>query len=255
MDKLERFASWKRVAIDVVRSAGRNGGAELEAMVWKSEDDLFGFFDCFRPDGTGVERVFTGVVGGDEIVQRLLKVYEYTKESFKRFTYFIVCRPAFAAPERLENLTTQHLEKVRQIARSIQPESTESKQLHTSIIAGAAELASLMETLPQIEIKREAAPTRTLPDYDAPETLLYDVVGDWFSVLISPIQSDALLMGEAFYSIACDYYIARYLMWPLYRRSTAVWEPFAPYFQLWTHGARPIFEKPGLVTLYVNCER
>jgi hypothetical protein len=237
MDKLGRFAYWKRVAIDACRAAGRDSVdiAHLEETVWKNEDDLFAFFDFFRPNGAGAEKVFAGVVGGDEIVQRLLRIYECTKESFQRYMYFIVCRPAPATPERLVDLTTQHLEKMRQIARS----------------AGEDELVSLLEALPEIKIKREAAPTRTLPDYDAPGTFLRDVVGDWFRSL-DPVQSDALLLDEAFYSLTCDYNIARYLMWPLYRRSTDIEEPFAPYFELWTRGACAIFEKPTMVTVYAT---
>lgn len=93
-----------------------------------------------------------------------------------------------------------------------------------------------------------------MPDYDAPETIVYDMVGDWYSGL-NPVQSDALLLHEAFYSIACDYDIARYLMWPLYRTSSDIVEPFAPYFDLWTHGAKPWFGRPGLVTVYVTGDR
>ena len=59
-------------------------------------------------------------------------------------------------------------------------------------------------------------------------------------------------LHEAFYSIACDYKIAHYLMWPLYRGSTEIEEPFAPYFELWTHGALPFFKKPGLAIVYVT---
>jgi len=235
MDKLERLACWKAIAVDAIRAAGRDGAAQLEGEVWKNEDDLFGFFDCFRPDGTMVERVFAGVVGGDEIVQRLLRVYECTRGTFNAWGYFIVRRPVPATPERLVELTAQHLDKVRQIARSHQD----------------ADLAKLMDTVPEIEIRRGPAPDRKLPDYNAPETMIYDVVGDWLSGL-DPLESDALLLDEAFYSIACDYDIARYLCWPLYRKSTEIEEPFGPYFELWTHGARPIFEKPGLVNVYVT---
>src|SRR5262245_29640587 len=94
MDKLQRLADWQCVAVDAVRAAGRDGAAELEAEVWKTEDDLFAFFDCFRPDGAGLERVFAGVVGGDEIRQRLLRVYECTRGAFNAWGYFIVHRPA-----------------------------------------------------------------------------------------------------------------------------------------------------------------
>lgn len=239
MDKLERLAYWKNIAVDALRPAGplgqwgREGVAEFERLVFKNEDELYGYFECFRPDGKGVEKVFAGIVGGDEIVERLRKVYECTKDSTG--AYFIVRRPAPASPERLVDLTTQHYIKVREIARGFDH----------------ARLASELEVLPEIEIKLEAIPERTRSDVNAPETSVYDVTGDWF-IGLDPIQSDALLLHEAFYSIACDYKIAQFLMWPLYRHSTEIEEPFAPYFQLWTHGALPFFGKPGLVTVYVT---
>src|SRR5688572_15579290 len=103
----ERYASWKRIAIDVLRARGRDDAADLERVVWTEEEDLFGFFDCFRPDGGGLERVFAGVVGGDQILPRLLRVYESTKGS--EGAYFVVRRPAPVTDERLIELTTQHL--------------------------------------------------------------------------------------------------------------------------------------------------
>ena len=87
-------------------------------------------------------------------------------------------------------------------------------------------------------------------DVSAPETLAYDIVGDWFQMLV-PEQSAALLLDEAFYSMACDYDIVRYLLWTLYAGSTDIVDPFAAAFELWTCGARAVFEKPGLVKLYV----
>ena len=236
MDNLERLAYWKTVAVDAVRAAGRDGADELEAATWADEDDLFAFFDCFRPDGKGVERVFAGVAGGAEIAERLLKVYEYTKDSLNPWGYFIVRRPAPATPARLIDLTTRHFGKVKQIAQSYLPEGDE--------------LVGWLETIPRIEIKYEPAPDRRQPDYDAPETGIHDLLGDWFRSL-EPKPSDALMLGEAFYSIACDYNIAHYLMWPLSQQSTDIEDPFAPYFDLWTHGAQAIFERPGRVAVYV----
>jgi hypothetical protein len=235
MHNLERFAYWKSVAVEALRAAGSEGVAEFQRIVFKNEDQLYGYFECFRPDGKGVENVFAGIVGGDEIVQRLRKVYECTNDSAG--AYFIVRRPAPVTPERLVDLTTQHYLKVRQIARSF----------------GDARLVSELEVFPEIEIKRETIPDRVRSDVYAPEASVYDVTGDWFRGL-DPIQSDALLLHEAFYSIACDYKIAHYLIWPLYWSSTEIEEPFAPYFELWTHGSLPFFEKPGLVTVYVTGE-
>lgn len=239
MDKLERLAYWKSIAVNAIRPAGplaqwgREGVAEFEELVFENEDELYGYFECFRPDGEGLEKVFSGIVGGDEIVLRLRKVYECTNDSTG--AYFIVRRPIPATPERLLDLTKQHLEKVRQIAISF----------------GDPRLAGELETLREIKIKREVISQQTRCDFNAPEVSVYEVTGDWFRGL-DPIPSDALLMEEAFYSIACDYKIAHYLMWPLYRNATEIEDPFAPYFELWTHGALPFFGEPGLVTVYVS---
>src|SRR5262249_11045345 len=146
--------------------------------------------------------------------------------------YFIVHRPAPATKQRLVNLTIQHLRNVKRIAESYPPSWSESDDIDEDALAGPWELAHLLEELPEIEVRHEAAPAEPQPDDDAPESLIYDVVGDWFADL-QPIQSEALLLGEAFYSIACDYFIAHYLMWPLYRNATDIEEPFVPYFELW----------------------
>lgn len=236
MDKLERLALWKRIAVDAVRASGREGADELEAAQFKNEDDLFAFFDCFRPDGAGLEKVFAGVVGGEEILQRLRRIYEL-KETATAFGYFVVRRSIPASSEALVNLTIEHLEKVRQIAIHFDEEW----------------LADQLKVLPDIKIKREAISDKTRADFDAPESMVYEVTGDWFRSL-EPIQSDALLMEEAFYSIACDYKIAHFLMWPLYRSHSEIEDPFKPYFELWTHAALPFFEEPGLVTIYVSGE-
>jgi hypothetical protein len=229
MDKLERLAYWRSLAVDA--------GADPGSAPWTDEYRLFGYFDCFRPDGQGAERVFADVVCGDEILDRLRQVYACTKESFQTYMYFIVTRPAPATSEKLIELTTRHLENLRQIAQGFDK----------------PELVELLEPVPQIVLTHEPEPDRRLPDFSSPGTHAYEVVGDWFRSL-EPCPSDAQLLHEAFYSIACDYNIAQYLLWPLYRQSTEIVDPFAPYFDLWTHGARPWHGKPGLVTVYLKGE-
>lgn len=236
MNKLERLAYWKKIALDAARS--RSEDVSDLNWEWKNEeDDLFYYFNFFRPDGAGVDKVFAGVVGGEEIVERLRLVYQSTKEN--QGLYFIVRRPLRATRKRLIELTTQHYENVAQIAR-------EHGQCE--------ELVTLFDKFPQIDITTEPEPDRRQPDPNCPEDLVYGVVGDWFSTL-QPIQSDALSMEEAFYSIACDYNLAGYLMWPLYRNSTKIEEPFAPYFELWRHGAHAIFTEPDLIKVYLAGDR
>src|SRR4051812_39128360 len=61
----EMFRRWKALA-----------GDELPRP-WR-EENMAGFFQCFRPHGDGLATAFEGVVGADEILPRLMAVYQAT---------------------------------------------------------------------------------------------------------------------------------------------------------------------------------
>lgn len=174
----ERLALWKKIAGAVLRERGfADSAEELESRPWKDEYDLFGYFDCFRPDGAGVDRVFEGVVRGDEILERLMRVFHATRESLeRRFLYFIVCRPLPATQERLRELAEQRLDKIRRIVRAYAPDR-----------------AAFFEAPVAIEIRYEPPPHRGPPDYDEPEVEIYDLAGDWRGSL-KAVPSDARLL-------------------------------------------------------------
>jgi hypothetical protein len=223
MNKLERLAYWKDVAGDT------------SPVPWvNQEDDLYGFFQRFRPDGRGVARVFQGVKMGDAVLARLLPFSQHTKEGAERDAYFVVRKPQVTNRQELLELMTQYLEKVRQMAVAAD-------------VRGLRELVTLLGSI-QIEIKQGEAP----PHPVSPEpsfALIYDTLIDWFGSL-EPVPSDVLLLEEAFYSMACEYPLAWYIMWPLYRESTAIQDPFAPYFQLWIRRAEFRFTNRELLTVY-----
>jgi hypothetical protein len=236
MTKSERIEYWKRVGTDSLRASGRDGADEFKDMDWKDDEyRLFGYFDCFRPDGKGVEKVLAGIVGGDEITQRLLKVFECTKESFGRYLYFIVCKPKPATRHKLIELTGWYLEKLRDVADC----------------TGQSKLAEMLKRPPEIRIEPGELSIDMASYHNTPACIAHDMLGDWV-LSLKPRQSDALWLHEAFYSIACSYDISHYLLWPLYREQTKIDEPFAPFFELWTHGARPYFGEPRVISVYVN---
>jgi hypothetical protein len=79
---------------------------------------------------------------------------------------------------------------------------------------------------------------------------MYDVLCDWeLSLLRNPPWVKEL--EEAFYSIACDYYLAWHLMWPWLRGASPVEEPFRPYLDLWRRGVDLRFESESSVFLYL----
>src|SRR5262245_30627010 len=107
MNKLERLAYWKTVAGDKSPSP------------WVSEeDDLFAYFQRFRPDGRGVERVFDEVYRGDEVLARLLPFYLHTKESAEH-PYFVVRKPQTTTRQELLGFMKQYLDNVGQMAVAV----------------------------------------------------------------------------------------------------------------------------------------
>lgn len=196
------------------------------AAEW-SPENAYGFFQLFRPTGEGVDRAFGGLPDGAEVVRRLSAVYRATDSDWQRGdasdAYFIVRRPRSATPGELRALAADHVGAVRSIAQ----------------LAACDELVERLSPTPAFEIS--SATRFDGCDTSDLGTLIFEAVGDWFGSL-SASDRRVPLMWEAFYSIACDYDLARYLMWPWYRRAAPIAEPFAPYFELWRRGARVVFD-------------
>jgi len=199
-------------------------------------DNLAGFFQQFRPAGEGLEAAFQGVIGADEILPRLLEVYEVTADDWRHDevydAYFIVHHPQPLAAARAKVLLGLHLERVAAMAMSV----------------GDDELAGLLGRGLRLEVVEGVRPWP--PGPDDPETMIHETTGDFMRSLI-PRDSHALLMEEGLYFIACDSNLRHHILWPLYRHGSGIDEPFRPYFDLWKHGAGYRFTSDGAVRVYV----
>jgi hypothetical protein len=194
------------------------------------------FFQRFRPDGAGVAAAFEGVEGGDEILPRLLEVYQATADGWDREDghdgYFIVRNPMPLTAARATGLLRLHLEKLAAMSEEV----------------GCVELTDLLRSPPHLEAVEGKPPWP--PGDDDPEVLIYDVSSEFMESL-RPRESAALLMGEALWTIACDDNLKHHILWPLYRDASPVEEPFRPYFDLWKHGAGFRFAELQIVRVYV----
>lgn len=203
----EMFDRWKRIAKDTL------------PRPW-TQENLAGFFQLFRPDGEGLDAVFKDVVGAGEILPRLLEVYRATAEGWDQDgedAYFIVRHPEPISTAQASMLARSHLDQLAAIAQEMND-------------VEAVEL--LLRPLSLVVVEGE---TPWPPDDDDPETLIYEMRGD-FMASLEPLESHALLMKEGLYYIACDYRLQHHILWPLYRHATSIKEPFEPYFRLWKHG-------------------
>jgi hypothetical protein len=112
-------------------------------------------------------------------------------------------------------------------------------------LAGCDELVESLEPIPPVEVL--PADVRGCRESDL-GALIYDTVGAWFRSL-TPEDDRVELLGEAFYSIACDYNLARHLTWPWCRGGAGGRELFLPYFELWRRGADVCFLDDGACRL------
>jgi hypothetical protein len=201
-----------------------------------TEQDMAGFFQRFRPHGAGVSAAFEGVEGADEILPRLLEVYEVTADGWQQGDcydrYFIVRNPSPLTASHATGLLRLHLERLAAMSEAV----------------GCDELTNLLGARLRLEAVEGEAPWP--PGDSDPETLIYEVTGQFMGSL-TPRESAALLMGEGLYTIACDYNLQRHILWPLCRHATPIEEPFRPYFGLWKHGAAFRFVDQQTVWVYV----
>jgi hypothetical protein len=204
---------------------------------WKSitgikSDELAGFFQAFRPHGAGVERALRGVVRSDVIVPRLMEIYEAPVDGYPTDVYFIVRKPTPLSRDDALHLAILHRQKLNEISKE----------------AKSGELAQLLRQHDRSEVV--VGQRSWPPNEEDPETLVDEVVTDYV-LSLSPERSQALLLREALYNMACDTYIRDYVLWPLYQESTSVLEPFEPYFKLWKHSAGFRFDHDGSLKVYV----
>jgi hypothetical protein len=211
----------------------KNLAGDTSDTSWTA-DEVAGFFQRFRPDGRRLEALFNGIPAGLEVFSRLSQVFGATatgpKDPRRSDLYFVVHNPIRTTDERLVRYGADQLANWRQMAADVNEQ----------------ELVELLTPIPRVRISKGRAPEADPNNYDS----LDDVQPVWHGELAA-LCPHARWMREAFYSIACDYQLARYLTWPWYMNSSSINEPFEPYFNLWLHGATLRCEAPDNIILFV----
>ncbi len=203
---------------------------------WEAEN-LAGFFQTFRPDGRELEPLFADIPAGPDVFNRLRRVYAATttsKVSAQYDLYFIVRNPRPTSDAHLLQRAADQIANWRQTAAEF----------------NAQKLVDLLTPMPQIRISKEPPPKVDPNDYDSLDMFIYEVLCDWHGSL-APLCPHAYWMREGFYHVNCDHYLAWYITWPWYMKSSRIREPSEPYFDLWLHGAVLQCLSPDKITLFV----
>ncbi|MEM7049639.1 MAG: hypothetical protein AAF604_08270 [Acidobacteriota bacterium] len=206
--------------------------AGLPDNVSWNEDSLYGYFQRFRPHGGDIPKAFESLDRGSEVLARVMGVFAATAEGFAPGdAYFIVRAPLPASDDDLVALARRQLTAWAVIGEEMEDEE---------IIGWASSAA-------KVRVVRKAPEDATFETERA--AALYDLLTDW-AFGSDPSESNASLMGEAFYSIACDPYLTQHLTWPWHRDNSDAEEPFEPHFELWRRGARLAYLDNGEIEVY-----
>ncbi|MDB4339148.1 apolipoprotein acyltransferase [Rubripirellula sp.] len=188
-------------------------------------ESLIGFFQCFRPDGKAIEEIFTELDQGNDLLERLEELYysagDDRRPSGGRDAYFVVRRPKPIEPAQTEQLGLSWLNGIRQLAVKLDQ----------------TEIANSLREFPEIRILEGLPPKHPKAESEQPNLLRSILAAGEMTATISagPVAES---LRQAYYFIACDPMLRDYLMWPFYRSSTQLNDPFASYFQLWQHGVK-----------------
>lgn len=199
---------WRAIAADSSRSA------------WEPEN-AYGFFMQFPGRPAQLRSALKGLPRAEAIAQRLERAFAAARQP-NNDAYLVVRNPPALSKKAATELALAHAESMARMASDLGLDEVEE-------YLGACKSVEL------IHASERPPPTEE-------DTTLYDLETDWFrAVCESPFAS---AMREAAYSLAADYLVAHFVLWPLVGRRS---DPYSHSFELWRHGARVRYASDRLI--------
>ncbi|QEF97101.1 hypothetical protein Mal15_11370 [Stieleria maiorica] len=224
--------------------ASRAGGGETPeggpGPELSESESLIGFFQLFRPDGSQLSGLFDAFPQGDQLSDRLQRVYAAAGDDRRpqggRDAFFIVRSPSPLEPETAEHHGVTWIDGLRQFAEAV----------------GDDRVAEKLASPPKIRVLEGIPPKH--PKHPHERSELLNVFLDHAPTLpekAAGVDPHAELLRPAYYFVACDAMLRDYLMWPFYARQTGLADPLGSYFALWTHGVKFRIFQEDQVDLYL----
>jgi hypothetical protein len=189
------------------------------------EDQMAGFFQRFRPEGKGVAAALKGIPEEDEVLRRLLQIYAATANAYPKDPragvdlYFVVRYPPPILESEVIRLGKAYLQSILELAVRCKSDALQNALTPISTV--------------RISQARPKEPSDL-------EAEVYDALGDMMSEL-GVRRWVPHSLEEALYFIACEYKIAHFVLWPVYRKIVNLNDPFLAFFEMWRHGIQMDF--------------
>ncbi|WP_170948146.1 hypothetical protein [Paenibacillus sp. 7516] len=198
-------------------------------------DHFYGLFQWFMPTGTGVERVFEPIPEGQLYLDRIHPIYEMLNPEDFAGEYV----PGYfngghedASEDTLRSLGEELIQRLKLLFSKV-PEDDEVGGVAKEAF-GALSCIKEVVVLQPGEIGR--LEQRLLQGADEEDSeVVYEALGDLLRSR-SDYNENIELLSEAYYSIACDYWVAYYLQWPRYQGLQEAEDCLYPYFELYRYG-------------------
>ena len=195
---------------------------DLDCKEIDLQDKLYGLFQCFMPEGAGVKAVFAPLQNGAELQARIMPIYAVTAQQTREAFDQGVAPGYFCPPQDTkfdeEALKSRALAYVRNL----------------KIFAEFLGDDELLKMLNEIKSARVQESFNLAHHEDGLACAVYEAITEWM-IDAPKLDTKLWVLGEAYYSINCDYLLSAYLQYPNYAQRPQ--EDFLkPYFELYLAG-------------------
>lgn len=195
---------------------------------------LSGVFNRYRPSGDGLGRIFLGEGVEKAVTTRLKRIFDATVQSWHpEDMYFVIRKHDPIDPRHMQELATKFLKGVYLLADFI----------------GDRETCDVVASLSAV--KKAEAKAKAILNEDTP-VVIHECVTD-FLAKFQPEKNEIFILKEAIYSMANDYFLMAYVLWPAIEESVPLHGVLDSYYDLWRHGVALEYSADGCVYVRDTC--
>ena len=224
MDAEQQFEQWFKIIVDDLGKSNLEESCGYETP-WEDEWGQSSLLAQFPPSGKGLERICEGHPHGDEVLARLLELFQVAAQPDE------YGGSSFESPQF--------------------DESVGEKQIQTWLLEYAANMRRISELAESEDgVNGAGNPPQLVrsDDLDNSFGLTISFFAEMHEDKFGDSSNPLVLLTEPLYeSGGCSYIAPSYVLWPISRGQSPLVDPFRPAFELWKHGVDWAYPKDGVI--------